>query len=80
MAKGFTIRRMPGFTVVAAACFLFLYLPVLTMGAYAFNAGESIAIWQGFSFRWFVQAWKWSSKIFALLAISLWPWASSILI
>ena len=58
MARGFTIRRMPGFTAVAAACFLFLYLPVLTMGAYAFNAGDSIAIWQGFSFRWFVQAWN----------------------
>ena len=57
MAKGFSIRHMPGFTIIAMACFLFLYLPILTMGFYAFNAGESIAIWKGFSLRWFVQAW-----------------------
>jgi spermidine/putrescine transport system permease protein len=56
MDKGFSIRHMPGFTLIAIACFIFLYLPILTMGVYAFNAGESIAIWKGFSLRWFVQA------------------------
>jgi spermidine/putrescine transport system permease protein len=58
MGKGFSIRHMPGFTLIAIACFIFLYLPILTMGVYAFNAGESIAIWKGFSLRWFEQAWN----------------------
>ena len=58
MVKGFAIRKMPGFTVVAAACFAFLYLPILTMSVYAFNAGESLSIWKGFSLRWFVQAYE----------------------
>lgn len=57
MAEGFAIRRMPGFTAMAVACFVFLYLPILTMSFYAFNAGESLAVWKGFSLRWFVQAW-----------------------
>lgn len=58
MARGFAIKRIPGFTAVAIACFTFLYLPILTMSVYAFNAGESISIWEGFSLRWFVRAWE----------------------
>jgi spermidine/putrescine transport system permease protein len=57
MAKGFSIRQMPGFTFIAVACFLFLYLPIFTLSVFAFNAGESIAVWKGFSMRWFVAAW-----------------------
>ncbi len=58
MAKGFSVIRMPGFGFVAIACFLVLYLPIATLVVYAFNAGTSIAIWQGFSLRWFVSAWN----------------------
>jgi spermidine/putrescine transport system permease protein len=49
---------MPGFTTVAAACFVFLYLPIATMSVYAFNDNESLAVWKGFSLRWFVRAWN----------------------
>ncbi len=58
MARGFAIRRMPGFTMIAVACFFVLYMPIVTLVVYAFNAGISIAIWQGFSFRWFIAAWN----------------------
>jgi spermidine/putrescine transport system permease protein len=58
MAKGFNIKSMPGFTAIAIATFVFLYLPILTMATYAFNAGQSISIWEGFSLRWFVAAWN----------------------
>lgn len=58
MARGFAIKRLPGFTTIAIACFFVLYLPIVTLVAYAFNAGVSIAIWEGFSFRWFVAAWN----------------------
>ena len=79
MARGFAIRKMPGFTLVAAVCFTFLYLPILTMSFYAFNAGESLSIWEGFSFRWFVQAYEnggvadaaWRSFVIASTAATL---------
>lgn len=58
MAKGFSVQRMPGFTAIAIATFAFLYLPILTMAVYAFNAGQSISIWEGFSLRWFAAAWE----------------------
>ncbi len=58
MARGFAIRRMPGFTTIAIVCFFVLYMPIVTLVVYAFNAGISIAIWQGFSFRWFIAAWN----------------------
>jgi spermidine/putrescine transport system permease protein len=55
--KPFSLKRQPGFTLIAMLCFAMLYLPIATLIAYAFNAGESVAVWKGFSFRWFVSAW-----------------------
>ena len=57
MHRGFAIKSMPGFATVAAICFFVLYLPIVTLVVYAFNAGESVAVWKGFSWRWFVAAW-----------------------
>ncbi|MFZ1682462.1 MAG: ABC transporter permease [Rhizobiaceae bacterium] len=56
MARRFDIRRQPGFALIAAFCFFALYLPIATLVAFSFNAGDSIAIWQGFSLRWFEKA------------------------
>jgi len=55
--RGFDVRRQPGFTTVALFCFVVLYLPIILLVIYSFNAGESIAIWKGFSWRWYVSAW-----------------------
>ena len=54
--RAFSVRRLPGFTGIAALCFVLLYAPIVTLVVYAFNAGESVALWQGFSWRWFVAA------------------------
>lgn len=54
--RGFVIKRMPGFTTIAAICFVMLYAPILTLVVYSFNAGTSIAIWEGFSWRWYEKA------------------------
>lgn len=56
MAKYFDVRHLPGFGFLALFTFFLLYLPIATLVAYAFNAGESIANWEGFSLRWFVAA------------------------
>jgi len=59
MAKPtFAIRHQPGFTTIAIICFAALYLPIGVLVVYSFNAGSSIAAWEGFSFRWFVSAWN----------------------
>ena len=59
MAKrGFDVRRQPGFTTIAFVCFAMLYLPIVLLVVYSFNAGESIAVWEGFSLRWYVSAWE----------------------
>ncbi len=57
MAERFDVRRQPGFPTVAVFCFFLLYLPLAVVVVFAFNAGTSIAVWEGFSVRWFVQAW-----------------------
>lgn len=53
----FDIRRQPGFAPIALLCFVVLYVPILIVVAYAFNAGASVATWQGFSWHWFASAW-----------------------
>tara|TARA_R110002049_G_scaffold142277_2_gene304145 strand:+ start:24189 stop:24995 length:807 start_codon:yes stop_codon:yes gene_type:complete len=60
MAKGsgFDIRRQWGFTPIALTCFALLYLPVVLLVIYSFNAGTSIAIWEGFSLQWYRSAWE----------------------
>lgn len=55
--NGFSVRRQPGFATIAIFCFILLYLPVVTLVVYSFNAGTSIAIWEGFSWRWYQAAW-----------------------
>ncbi len=56
MAKSFSVRSQPGFVFVALLCFFLLYLPIATLVFYAFNAGVSVAVWEGFSLRWFQSA------------------------
>ena len=58
MSRGFSITAMPGFLFIALLCFVVLYLPVATLVFYAFNAGVSVAVWEGFSLRWFQSAWQ----------------------
>ncbi|MBB4301400.1 spermidine/putrescine transport system permease protein [Rhodobium orientis] len=56
--RHFDVRRQPGFAFVAMFSFFALYLPMALLVVYAFNAGDSLALWEGFSFRWFVSAWQ----------------------
>ena len=58
MAKrDFQVSRLPGFTTVAIIVFLALYLPIGLLVLYSFNAGPSVAIWEGFSLQWYPKAW-----------------------
>ncbi len=56
-SRSFSIRRQTGFTTIAFLCFFMLYLPIATLVAFSFNAGQSLAVWEGFSWRWYISAW-----------------------
>ena len=58
MAKAFSVQRQRGFTAIAIGCFLALYLPIIVLVFYAFNAGESLSSFDGFSLRWFARAFE----------------------
>lgn len=56
MARSFSVRRLPGFGVIAVATFVLLYLPILVLVLFSFNAGPSQSQWDGFSLQWYYAA------------------------
>ncbi len=56
--RGFSVSKLPAFRPVALGVFLALYLPIFTLVVYSFNAGNSIAVWDGFSLKWYLSAWE----------------------
>ena len=46
-------QRRPGGRLLMALVFLFLYAPIFLLIVFSFNAGESSAVWQGFSLHWY---------------------------
>lgn len=55
--RAFHVARLPGFATTAVIVFLALYLPIVTLVAYSFNASTSLAVWGGFSLDWYEKAW-----------------------
>lgn len=56
--RRFEISRIPGFATIAVATFVMLYLPIAALVTYSFNAGNSVAVWEGFSLHWYQDAWN----------------------
>lgn len=56
--RPFSVKTLPGATAMALTCFVILYAPIVTLVMYSFNAGESVALWEGFSWRWYSAAWE----------------------
>lgn len=54
----FSVKRQTGFGAIAMFCFILLYVPIATLVVYSFNAGPSVAVWEGFSWRWYIAAWN----------------------
>ncbi|MFY8102022.1 MAG: ABC transporter permease, partial [Allorhizobium sp.] len=57
-ATHFSVRRMPGFATIAAIVFVTLYAPIVLLVIFSFNAGDSVAFFEGFSLRWYEAAWQ----------------------
>lgn len=48
------MRRLgPGLLLALIAGFAFLYLPIVALIAYSFNASRLVTVWGGFSTRWY---------------------------
>ncbi len=56
LSRRFSVRDQGGFTTIALLCFVMLYAPMVTLVIYSFNDGNSIAVWEGFSWRWYDMA------------------------
>ena len=56
MARSYDVRRLPGFASIAIVTFVLLYLPILVLVVFSFNAGPSQSQWDGFSLRWYYAA------------------------
>jgi spermidine/putrescine transport system permease protein len=48
------VRHYPGFLAITLVCLAVLYVPLLVVAVYSFNASTSITRWGGFSLRWYV--------------------------
>lgn len=48
------MRRLSGFNIVSLTVgFAFLYIPMLILVIYSFNASKLVTVWAGFSTRWY---------------------------
>jgi spermidine/putrescine transport system permease protein len=66
-SRPFIIKKMPGFAAIALVMFVILYLPIMLLIIYSFNERESVAVWGGFSLRWYQSAWPCRG--------TAWPWS-----
>lgn len=76
------VRHYPGFLGVTLACLAVLYVPLIVVAVYSFNASTSITKWGGFSLRWYADVFTgpeaerfgmatWNSLTIALIAATL---------
>lgn len=57
-SRSFSVTTLPGFAVIAICTFIMLYIPIITLVGFSFNAGESVSQWKGFSLHWYGVAWQ----------------------
>ena len=54
--KPFGVKHMPGFILISIFVFVLLYAPVILLVVFSFNEGESLAVWEGTSLKWYYAA------------------------
>ena len=54
--RAYSVRTLPGFAAIAIFVFVVIYAPILILVVYSFNEGTTLAIWEGFSLRWYARA------------------------
>ena len=52
-------RNWTAFNITSVVLgFAFLYIPILILIVYSFNASKLVTVWAGFSTKWYVQAFQ----------------------
>jgi spermidine/putrescine transport system permease protein len=51
--------------------FLFLYVPIIILIIYSFNANRTVGVWTGFSTQWYRDLWN-DARLLNALGVSLW--------
>lgn len=51
--SSFRAQHFPGFGVVTAAFYLYLYIPIVALIILSFNGSSSATVWETFSFKWY---------------------------
>lgn len=51
--RKFDVKAYPGFLHITVLCLLILYVPLMVVAVYSFNASASIIVWEGFSLQWY---------------------------
>ncbi|MAF08317.1 MAG: spermidine/putrescine ABC transporter permease PotC [Acidiferrobacteraceae bacterium] len=54
--RSFDVRYLPGFTPLAAFCLVALYLPLILVIFFSFNAERSITVFSHFGLNWYEEA------------------------
>lgn len=78
----FDIRRYAGFFPITCLCLFILYVPLIVVMVYSFNASLSITRWEAVSLRWYFDVFTgpesatfkkaaWNSLIIAVMAASV---------
>ena len=68
--RAFSVARLPGFSTIAIVVFVALYLPIITLVVYSFNASRLVTVWGGFSTKWYVALFT-NDKVIDALILSL---------
>ncbi|MEK7337346.1 MAG: ABC transporter permease, partial [Nitrospirota bacterium] len=68
--QGFWLQSISGLGIA------FLYLPIIVLVVFSFNASRLSAMWQGFSWHWYGVLWH-DEALLAAAANSLWVAALS---
>lgn len=51
--RRYDIKSYTGFLQITLLCLFVLYAPLIVVAVYSLNASDSIAVWEGFSLRWY---------------------------
>lgn len=53
MTRTFNVKSYPGFGPITFFCLVILYVPLVVVAIYSFNASPSIVRWESFSLAWY---------------------------
>lgn len=56
IGRDFDVKRLPGFGAIAVLTVVMLYVPIVILVVFSFNAEQSQTQWAGFSLRWYEAA------------------------